>query len=88
MESKWRKAYRLHRLVAILTAFISLSVVLFAVLQLQGIWNGAMKFCIPSMGIVMFCQAYLLWETNRTVAYFSIAAATFSFACTRAFVFC
>lgn len=88
MKSIWEDTRCLHKFVAILTIFMSLSVVALAVLQILEVWTEAVKLCIPFMGITMFCQAYLQWGTNRSVAYFSIVAATFSFACTRAFLLC
>lgn len=87
MKSIWEDTRCLHKFVAILTIITSLSVVALAVLQILEVWNEAMKLCLPLMGIIMFCQAYLQWGTNQSVAYFSIAAATFSFACTRALLF-
>lgn len=87
MKSNCRETRRLHKFIAMLTVFMSLSVVVIAVLQILELWNEAMKLCLPIMGIIMFCQAFLQWETNRKIAYFSIAAATFSFVCTRALLF-
>ena len=81
MKSKWKDAPLLHKIVTIISILASLSVVVFAVLQMFDIWNQAINICIPLMGITMLCQAYTQWNSNRKVAYFSIGTAVFVFIC-------
>ena len=81
MKSKWKDVSLLHKIVLIISIIASLSVIVFAVLQIFDIWNQAINICIPLMGITMLCQAYIQWNTSRKVAYFSIGTAVFIFIC-------
>ena len=81
MKSKWKDVPMTQKIVTILSILISLSVVVLAVLQMFEIWNQAINICVPLMGITMLCQAYIQWNTNRKVAYFSIGTAVFVFIC-------
>lgn len=81
MKSKWKDVPMSQKIVTILSILISLSVVVLAVLQMFEIWNQAINICVPLMGITMLCQAYIQWNTNRKVAYFSIGTAVFVFIC-------
>jgi len=81
MKSKWKDVSLLHKIVLIISIIASLSVIVFAVLQIFDIWNQAINICIPLMEITMLCQAYIQWNTSRKVAYFSIGTAVFIFIC-------
>ena len=81
MKSKWKDAPLLHKIVTIISILASLSVVVLAVLQMFDIWNQAINICVPLMGLIMLCQAYIQWNTSRKVAYFSIGTAVFIFGC-------
>ena len=81
MKSKWKDAPLLHKIVTIVSILTSLSVFVLAVLQMFDIWNQAINICVPLMGITMLCQAYILWNKSRKVAYFSIGTAIFVFIC-------
>ena len=81
MKSKWKDAPLSHKIVTIISILTSLSVVVFAVLQIFDIWNQAINLCVPLMGITMLCQAYIQWNVSRKVAYFSIGSAVVIFIC-------
>ena len=81
MKSKWKDAPLLHKIVTIISILASLSVVVLAVLQMFDIWNQAINVCIPLMGAVNLCQAYMQWNTSRKVAYFCIGTSIFIFIC-------
>lgn len=81
MKSKWKDAPLSHKIVTIISILTSLSVVVFAVLQMFDIWNQAINICVPLMGITMLCQAYIQWNVSRKVSYFSIGSAVFVFIC-------
>ena len=81
MKSKWKDTPLLHKIVTIVSILTSLSVFVLAVLQMFDIWNQAINICVPLMGIIMLCQAYIQWNTSRKVAYFSIGTAIFVFIC-------
>lgn len=81
MKPKWKDAPLLHKIVTIVSILASLSVVVLAVLQMFDVWNQAINIFMPLMGVTMLCQAYMQWNTNRNVAYFSIGTAVFIFIC-------
>ena len=81
MKTKWKDTPLLHKVVAAVSIFASLSVIVLAVLQMFDIWNRAINVYVPLMGVVLLCQAYTQWKTNRKVAYFSIGSAAFIFVC-------
>lgn len=79
MKSTWKDASLLHKIVTIISVLAGLSVVVLAALQMFGVWEQAINVLTPLMGIIMLCQSYTMWNTNRKVAYFSIGAAALVF---------
>lgn len=64
----------------IIGVFSSIVVIICALLQIFGIWNGAIVICEIFMGISMISQAILQWKKNRWIAVFSLCVAIFIFA--------
>jgi len=87
MKSAWKDAPLSHRIVTTISILTSLSVVVLAVLQIVGVWKEAVDICIPLLGVIMLCQAYTQWKTNRKSAYVSIAAAVIILICAVAVFF-
>ena len=81
MKSKWKDVPLTHRMVTIISIGLSLSIVVLGILQIFEIWVYAINVCVPLMGLVNLCQAYIQWNTSRKVAYFSIGTAVFIFIC-------
>jgi len=81
MKNKWKETPLLHKAVAIISVLVSLSVIVLAVLQIFDVWDQAVNLSVPLMGVTMLCQSYLLWNSSRKVAYFSIGTAAFIFIC-------
>ena len=81
MKSKWKDVPLMQKIVTIISIVVSLSVVVLGILQIFEIWIYAINLCIPLMGVVNLCQAYVQWNTSRKVAYFSIGTAVFIFIC-------
>ena len=81
MKSKWKDVPLTHRIVTIISIGVSLSIVVLGMLQIFEIWVYAINVCVPLMGVVNLCQAYIQWNTSRKVAYFSIGTAVFIFIC-------
>ena len=81
MKEKWKNVPLPQKVVAVISVLTSLAVVVLAVLQICGILQTAGNIYVPLMGITMLCQAYLMWNTSRKVAYFSIGTAVFIFIC-------
>ena len=57
----------------------SIIVIVFAVLQILGVWNRAIIVCEIFMGISMISQAILQWKKNKGIAIFSLCVAVFIF---------
>ena len=57
----------------------SIIVIVFAVLQILGLWNSAIIVCEIFMGISMISQAILQWKKNKGIAIFSLCVAVFIF---------
>jgi len=87
MKSKWKDVPLMQKIVTIISIVVSLSVVVLGILQIFEIWMYAINLCIPLMGVVNLCQAYVQWNTSRKVAYFSIGTAVFIFICAVAVFF-
>ena len=81
MKSKWKDVPLMQKIVTIISIVVSLSVVVLGILQIFEIWIYAINLCIPLMGVVNLCQAYMQLNTSRKVAYFSIGTAVFIFIC-------
>jgi len=87
MKAKQKDIPASHKIVSAVSILISILVVLFALLQLFNVWEKSINICIPLLGAVNSCQAYLQWNTNRKLAYFSIAIAALIFLCSIAAFF-
>ena len=81
MKENWKKIPLPHKIVSTISILTSLAVIVLAVLQIFGILQTAGRIYVPLMGVTMLCQAYLLWNTSRKVAYYSIGTAVFIFIC-------
>ena len=82
MKPTWKEASLTHKIVTVFSVIVSISVVVLAILQMFDVWDKAINLCCPLLGIEMLCQAYVQWNTNRKIAYFSIGTAAFIFVCT------
>ena len=71
----------IHNAVTVFSIIISLAVIVFAALQIAGVWDGAVNVLLPLLGLNLICQTYTQWNTHRKVSYFSAAAAIFIFVC-------
>ena len=76
LESK-SKSEKVAFIIGLLSSII---VIVFAIIQLTGVWRSAIVFCEVFMGISMICQAILNWKRNRSIAIFSVIVAVFIFA--------
>lgn len=81
MQQKWKNLSSVHKVVSVISVVASAFVMLFAILQLLNIWDAAINVCLPLLGMVDLCQAYLQWDINRKIAYLDIGVAAFIFIC-------
>ena len=71
----------IHIAVTVFSILISISVIIFAVLQISEAWDGAINVLVPLLGLNLLCQAYTQWDKSRKIACFSIATAIFILIC-------
>ena len=81
MRTKWKEIPITQKIIMLLSISVSTLVVVFAALQLLNVWNRAVNVCVPLLGVVNSCQAYLQWKTSRKTAYFCIVTAIIIFIC-------
>ena len=78
---KWNERPRANKFMLVVRVVISFLVVVFAALQLLGVWDKAINLTAPLMGIVLLIQSIQEWKKQRSVAIFSLCAALFIFGC-------
>ena len=81
MKRKWRELSQSDKFMLIARVAVSVFVVLFAALQLLGVWDKAINLAAPLMGIVLLIQSAQEWKQHRGVAIFGLCAALFIFGC-------
>ena len=81
MKRKWRELPQTDKFMIIVRVVISILVVVFAALQLLGVWDKAINLAAPLMGTVLLIQSVQEWKKQRGVAIFGLCAALFIFGC-------
>ena len=81
MKRKWRELSQSDKFMLVVRVAMSIWVVLFAALQLLGVWDKAINLAAPLMGIVLLIQSAQEWKQHRGVAIFGLFAALFIFGC-------
>ena len=61
---------------------LSAVVILLAALQLLGVWENALQFAVPLLGVSLLLQSVTEWNTHRAAAVLGLCAAAFIFVCT------
>ena len=79
MKRKWRDLSQADKFMLIVRVVASFLVVIFAALQLMGVWDKAINLAAPLMGIVMLVQSVQEWKKQRGIAIFGLCAALFIF---------
>ena len=78
---KWNERTQSDKLMLVVRLVASFLVVVFAALQLLGVWDRAINLAVPLMGIVLLIQSIQEWKQHRGVAIFGLCAALFIFGC-------
>ena len=81
MKRQWRALSQADKYMLVVRVAVSILVVLFAALQLLGVWDKAINVAAPLMGIVLLLQSGQVWKKQRGVAIFGLCAALFIFGC-------
>ena len=78
---KWNERLRADKFMLVVRVVASFLVVVFAALQLLGVWEKAINLAAPLMGIVLLIQSAQEWKQQRGVAILGLCAALFVFGC-------
>ena len=81
MKRKWRDLSQVDKVMLVVRVAVSILVVLFAALQLLGVWDKAINVAAPLMGIALLLQSVQEWKKQRGVAIFGLCAVLFIFVC-------
>ena len=81
MKRKWRDLSQVDKFMLSVRMVASILVVIFAALQLLGVWDKAINLAAPLMGTVLLIQSVQEWKKQRGVAIFGLCAALFIFGC-------
>lgn len=81
MKRKWRDLSQVDKFMLSVRIAASILVVVFAALQLLGVWDKAINLAAPLMGTVLLIQSVQEWKKQRGVAIFGLCAALFIFGC-------
>ena len=81
MKRKWTELPPADKFMLIVRIVASILVVVFASLQLFGVWDKAINLAAPLMGVVLLIQSVQDWKKQRGVAIFGLCAALFIFGC-------
>ena len=81
MKERWNELPPTDKFMLVVRIVASFLVVVFAALQLLGVWDKAINLAAPLMGIVLLIQSIQEWKQHRSVAIFGLCAALFIFGC-------
>ena len=70
MKRNWKELSNAEKLMLIVRIAASILVVVFAALQLLGVWDKAINLAAPLMGTVLLIQSVQEWKKQRGVAIF------------------
>lgn len=76
---RFKEKSKYEKITCVVCIISSIIVIVFAVLQILDVWNGAIAVCEIFMGVSMIAQAILQWKRNKGIALFSLGVAAFIF---------
>lgn len=82
MKNKWNDMIFADKAMIAVRIIASCIVIVFAALQLLGVWENAINFAVPLLGVVLLLQSIQEWKAKRKVALFGFCTALFIFVCT------
>ena len=81
MKIRWNEMTVSAQVMIIVRIVASIGVMVFAALQLFGVWDKAINLAAPLIGVVLLIQSIQEWKQHRSVAIFGLCAALFIFGC-------
>lgn len=76
-KQKWEQRSTKEKVLWIAQMVLSILIILFALLQIAGIWKEAIKVFEPLMGLLMLIMAFSFWNKKRGYAYYFLGVAIF-----------
>ena len=67
MKRKWRDLSQVDKFMLSVRIVASILVVIFAALQLLGVWDKAINLTAPLMGTVLLIQSVQEWKTCKLI---------------------
>ncbi len=81
MKTKWSEKTSTEKTLVVLRIIVSLVVIVFAALQLSGVWDGAISYAVPLIGVQLLVTSIQEWKQNRVSSVVGSVCAVFVFAC-------
>ena len=82
MKTKWNERTVAERLLIVSRIVIFLVVIVLAALQLSKVWDGAIRYAMPLVGVNLLVTAIQEWKQNRVSSIVGFVCAVFIFVCT------
>lgn len=79
MRSKWDEMNTGNKLLIVIRIILSVIVVILAAFQLAGIWERAIDYAVPILGVYLFVLSFQEWKQKRGSAILSICLSIFIF---------
>ena len=81
MRTKWSEKTSTEKTLLVLRIVVSLVVIAFAALQLSGVWDGAINYAVPLVGVQLLVTSIQEWKQNRVSSIVGLVCAVFVFTC-------
>ena len=81
MKAKWSEKTSTEKTLVVLRMIVSLVVIAFAALQLSGVWDGAINYAVPLVGVQLLVTSIQEWKQNRVSSIVGFVCAVFVFTC-------
>lgn len=81
MRTKWSEKTSTEKTLLVLRIVVSLVVIAFAALQLSGVWDGAINYAVPLVGVQLLVTSIQEWKQNRVSSIVGFVCAVFVFTC-------
>ena len=81
MKTKWKEKTAAERALLILRILISVVVIVLAALQLCGVWDNAINYAVPIVGLNLLVVSFQEWKKNRISSVVGFVCAVFILVC-------
>lgn len=82
MKTKWNEMAIGEKMILVMRIALSVAVIVFALLQISGVWERAVDYAVPLLGVYFLALSTQEWKEKRGSAILSICLALLLFACT------